>query len=456
MVMAAGFAVLLARVPVQVSDCVNNIAAALTTSWTDLAANGLGGRAYLRPLIEPQTKLVLDLAPGREFLAFRAIQILQVFAAFWLFVRALRVRSWPQAIGALVATTVFAGSHTFATLVREGYPINNYLTVALCALVALNVATEARSRWWTDVLVAGVFLLAVGTIETGLLVWVIVAAAAIAGYKGVSRAGIGALSLLVIVYLGARFFVLDVGTPDLSERSSGVGFERLEPGQLMERFGDNPLPLYAYNVASATSTVLLGEPRNGIFVLGRAVAEQAVRPWMIVDLVSGVAMTALIAWSAWASAWKRRVAEWTPGQRLLFVSAGVVAANAFISFAYAKDQVMSTAAIFVACAVAAPIAALIESPPRRRSVAGLSALLLALAASTWALRVAGQQHLLAHTAFVTRNDWATVDAREAAQRFGGSQELVGLIESLRTTALAQDAPYPHVWASAFAEDWFAH
>src|SRR5688572_10617388 len=227
MVMAAGFAVLLARIPVQVADCVNNIATAFTTSWTEFLANGLSARAYLRPLIDPQTKLVLDLAPGHEFAAFRAVQILQVFAAFWLFGRALRVRSWPQGIAALVALTVFAGSHTFATLVREGYPINNYLTVALCALVAVNVATEERSRWWTDVLAVAAFVLAVGTIESGLLVWVIVASAAIAGYQGVSRAGIAAVTVLVIGYFALRFFVLDVGTPDLLERSTGFGVERL-------------------------------------------------------------------------------------------------------------------------------------------------------------------------------------------------------------------------------------
>jgi hypothetical protein len=177
---------------------------------------------------------------------------------------------------------------------------------------------------------------------------------------------------------------------------------------------------------------------------------------MVVELLSAAAVTALIAWYAWTSAWKRRVADWTEGQRLLFVSIGVMAANAVISYAYAKDQVMSTAAILVACASAAPIAALVESPPRRRAATAGSALVLVLAASLWSLRVAGQQHLLVHTAFVTRNDWATVVPHEAGRRFGGDAEVVALIQSLRTRALAQEAPYPHVWASPFAEDWFEH
>jgi hypothetical protein len=264
------------------------------------------------------------------------------------------------------------------------------------------------------------------------------------------------MTLLVGVYLVTRFVVLDVGTPDLSERSTGVGFERLEPAQLEVRFGDNPLPLYAYNVMSAASTVLLGEPRDGIFVFLRAVAERELRPWMIVELLSGITITGLMIRAAWVSAWRRPIAEWTIGQQRLFVAAAVLGPNAVISYAYAKDQVMSVAAICLAWAAAAPIAALVESPPRRRWATGLSAVLLALTASTWSLRVAGQQHLLVHTAFVTRNDWATVDPREAARRFGGNVAVVSLIESLRTKALAQEAPYPHVWGSPFAEDWFAH
>src|SRR5687767_14544159 len=129
-IVAAGFAFMLAHIPVQVSEAINSIGTAFTTAWPDLLAGGFGARAFLRPLIHPQTKFVLDLAPGHEFAAFRALQIIQLAAAFWLFARALRVRTWPAAAAALVGIAVFSGSHTFATLVREGYPINTYLTVA--------------------------------------------------------------------------------------------------------------------------------------------------------------------------------------------------------------------------------------------------------------------------------------------------------------------------------------
>jgi hypothetical protein len=455
-ILAAGFGVLLWRIPVQVADCINNIAAAYTQSWGDLVAGGFGTQAYLRPMIRPPIKLVLDLAPGYEAAAFRGLHVAQVFAAIALFVRALRLRTWAQACGALAALTVLTGSHTFATLIREGYPINTYLTVALCALVAVNIATEPESRWWTDAVVVFSFLVAVGTIESGLLVWVIVAAAAIAGCRGVSRGGLATVTALVAGYFVLRFLVLDVGMPNLLERSSGFGLARLEPPQLVERFGDNPWPLYAYNVASAASTVLFNEPRDGVFVLGRAWIEGAVRPWMVLDVIAAAVATMLIAWFAARFAWRRRPGEWTDAQRLLFIAAGVVAANAVISYPYAKDQVMSVAGIFVALATAGSIGALIEVPPRHRAARFAAILLVATAASLWSLRVVGQQHALVHTAFVTRNDWATVDALELHERFGSSPGLVALLTTLRARALAADPPYLHVWESRVVQDWLAH
>jgi hypothetical protein len=455
-IVAAGFAFMLAQIPVQVSEAINSIGAAFTTSWRDLFVGGFGARAFLRPLIHPQTKLVLDLAHGHEFAAFRAIQIVQVAAAFWLFARALRVRTWPAAAAALVGIAVFSGSHTFATLVREGYPINTYLTVALCALVALNVITEQRPRWWTDALVAAAFVLAVGTIESGLLIWVAAVAGMLAGCRGVSRGGLAALTALVAGYFVLRFVVLDVGTPDLMERSSGFGFERLEPAQLVERFGTNPLPLYAYNVASALSTVLFGEPRNGLMVMGRAASEDSIRPWMAVDLVSGAAVTILIGWSAWSVPWRRSVRTWGDGQRLIFVAAVVVAANAVISYAYAKDEIMTAAGPFYAAAAAVSIAGLAQSAPRARWAHAVAVMLVAVAASGWSWRVAGVQHSLAHAAFTHRNDWATVDAVRAVEPFGRDPELLALIGSLRRRALNSPTAYPHLRSPAFAEEWFDH
>jgi hypothetical protein len=444
------------QLPVQVYDCVGNIVAAFTTTWGEMLVDAIGSTAFLRPFINVQTKAVLDLAPGHEFLAFRAIHVAQVFAALWLFVRVLRVSTWPAAAAAAVGLVVMSGSHTFATLVNEGYPINNYLTVALCALTAINVVTEDRSRRWADALVVAVFLLALGTIETGLLIWVIAAAGAIAGYRGFSRAGLVVLTLLVAGYFVLRFVVMDVGTPGLMERPSGFLLDRLEPAQLAERFGANPYPLYAYNVASAVGTVLFGDPRGGTLLIARAVALDSLRPWMVINVLSSVAVTILVAWYAARCSWLRSPRDWPYGQRLMFVTAGVIAANAAISFPYAKDQVMSTAAIFLALAAAAATASLLDAPPRTAGPRAAAFLLIAIIAAIWSWRVVGVQHLVAHAAVTHRNDWAAIDTAAMAEREGGGAELAALLSSIRAAAINRTAAYPHVRESEFLTEWFEH
>jgi hypothetical protein len=304
--------------------------------------------------------------------------------------------------------------------------------------------------------IVAAFVLAVGTIENGLLIWVAVVAGMLAGYRGVSRGGVAALTALTAGYFVLRFAVLDVGTPDLLERSSGFGFERLEPAQLVQRFGTNPLPLYAYNVASALSTVLFGEPRNGLLVLGRAAVEDSIRPWMIVDLLSSAAVTLLIGWYAWSVSWRRSVRHWTDGQRLVAVAAAVIVANAVMSYAYAKDEIMTASGPYFAAAVAVSIAGLAQSAPRAAWARAAALVLVAVAATGWSWRVAGVQHGLAHAAFAHRNDWATVDPASAAAPFGSHPDLVALIGSMRQRALARTAAYPVLRSPRFAEEWFDH
>ena len=86
------------------------------------------------------------------------------------------------------------------------------------------------------------------TIESGLLVWVILVGGFVVGARGISRGGVAALLALLVVYFVLRFPVLDVGSPDLIERSSGFGFRILDPPDLVARFGSNPYPFYLYNI----------------------------------------------------------------------------------------------------------------------------------------------------------------------------------------------------------------
>src|SRR5262249_45214008 len=155
---------------------------------------------------------------------------------------------------------IVVGIHTFAGAVVEGLPVNHFLTILICCVAAVNIA-QAKRTPWTDAAAVVLFLCAMLTIESGLLLWAIFVAAYAVGYRGVSRGGLVVLTVCVALYFAGRFVVIGGTPPGLNERSAGFGFSVLNPDELERRFGHNPIPFYAYNVLSAISCVLFAEPR---------------------------------------------------------------------------------------------------------------------------------------------------------------------------------------------------
>jgi hypothetical protein len=455
-IIAAGFAFFLAGIPVQVSDSLGNLMAVAAVSWRDLLRDQFSSTAFFRPLLLAQTKALLDASSGHYFVVFRAFQVAQVFACIWLFVRMLRVRTGTDLAAAMTAVAVLTGSHTFAGTIREAYPINNYMTIVLCCLAAVNVQMGERWRWYTDALVLTALVIALGTIETGLLVWGCLFMGYLAGWRGVSRGALALATATVIAYFALRFFVLDVGTPSLAERSSGYGFRRLEPSELQALFGASPYRFYAYNVVSSVATVLFSEPRSGVWTTVRDWRAGEVAPSAWINLLSSTLATVLVAGYAASRRWWQHTVSWTHGQRLVWIAAAVIVANAGISFPYTKDQIMSVGGVFFAAACYAAVAAMLEAPSRRVALRAAAALALATVGTAWSWRVLGVQHNLVHTAFTQRNDWAYTDIwiREhpESQR---SPVLAAIVESLRVSALSRRVSNPHSDPSPF-EEYFDH
>ena len=67
----------------------------------------------------------------------------------------------------------------------------------------------------------------------------------------------------------------------------------------MARFGDNPLPFYAYNVFSSLLSVLLSEPRGGVYAMTRALTAGDIEPAAIVALAASGGALLLLARFAW-------------------------------------------------------------------------------------------------------------------------------------------------------------
>jgi hypothetical protein len=444
-VLAAALAYDLWRMPVQVSDSLNEILdAQASPSIAASFGNALGNTAYLRPLRIAQIKALFDLADGRYYrVVYRGFHALLIVLLIGLFVRALPIESPLDAAAAAVALTVLTGLHTFLGFLREAFPINHFLEVAVLVMVAVNL-TRSRGGWLIDVLAGITFAFAALTLESGILIWVVIATAWIVGLRGVSTRGVALVTALLAGYFVLRFWYLDTGLPSLTERTSGFFLERLEPSEIQQRFGDRRFVFYTYNVAASLLSVLFSEPRDGLFAATRAWRGGDVHPFAYLSVLSSLAMTIVMLWAG--GRWLRMRTPLGRSGRLAIVAIVAIVANAALSFSYTKDDIIAVAGVFYAIAAFTAIRATLESAQAGGFIRGaiVSMVMLALA-SAWAMRSSGVHHVMNDHAFRARNDWAELPIVWQRQgRWPTEAAPLALIEQLRDAALETELPNPQM------------
>jgi hypothetical protein len=449
MAFAAAISYDLWHIPVQIADSLGEILDAQRSPST-LASfvNTFSGVAYFRPMRIAQIKAIFDLAQGHYHLAYRGFHVVLLSVLLLLFTRALRVETARDLIAATFALTVLIGLHTFIAFVREAFPINHFLEIAVLCLGAVTLA-QSRGGWAADLLAAVLFVVAALTLESGVLVWVVLAAAWLAGLRGVSGRAVIGVTALLAGYFVLRFGYLDTGLPGLTERSAGFLFERLEPDELERRFGAAPLIFYAYNVAASFGSVLFSEPRDGVLAATRAFLDGEVPPHTWVALLTSVPTTVLIAVYSLRRVGRARRAgtddrdggAWA----LAVMGLAVLPASAAISYAYTKDEIVAVAGVFYAFAAFAAVRALLDyASAAPRTAASIVTAFLFVLACGWTCRTVAVDHVLRWQAFRVRNDWTLVRQRlEAESRWPSEPQPVALIKTLEESALATRVPNPN-------------
>jgi hypothetical protein len=462
-VVAHGYGVLVVAVlgyfllglTIQVSDSFGNLLAIQEPTFGDVLRDQLWQRGYLRPLLWGQIKAVYELSGGDYFLWFRGIHVLQIAALVALCVHVMRPRTALEAALVPLSLAVIIGAHTFVPLVREAFPINSFLTIAIACVAALALAGRAQPRWYIDTSAIALLIASLLTVESGVLIWVVLVAAYLAGMRGVSRAAVVAMTFCVAVYVLVRFLVLDVGSPSLAERASGFGFTILEPADLVRRFEGRAWIFYAYNILSSISTVLFGEPKGGVWRFIWEMTTGTVHPWTMVSVVSSTAATVLLGWFVWSRRAALRAWRFEPHDRVVIVFAFVLLANAVISYPYTKNVIMSPAGVFLGLAVYAAARAWFQVVPRRGAV--LTMVLFTVLTCGWAFRVAGNHYNLRRTAAEKRAEWVSVDRWLDRQRIAlDTDQARALRDALRRDALVNH-PTPlqpsAQWSRWFDIDW---
>ena len=429
--------------PVQRSDSLELILdAQRSSSAADTFVTMLSAPGYMRPMFRAENKLLFDLG-GLSSLqwAYRGFHAALLSLGLLLFARAARVSTERDFSAFAMAMAVLVGLHTFRGAVGEAYPVNHYLNVAVVCLFTLVLA-QARGGVWIDGAAAVGLVYAIFILETGVLVWVIAMTAWVIGWRGISPRGLAMMSAVLLTYLYLRFVHYPVGMPGLSERSTGYLFSVLDPPELARRFGDRPEWFYFYNVATSALSVLFSEPRAGRFVAVHAWLQDALVPRMVIAIASSIVTTAVIAYAA-LQRWRTRTFD--DNARYIVLFAAVLAANATLSFAYAKDEIMLPAGIFYALAAYAGARVVFESmvAPRSALVAGAVAALLVVTSTGWTVRAAGVPYFQRSQAFKHRGDWGELAGeRNRARLQGPPSEADRLIDQLRDEALAAAVPNP--------------
>jgi hypothetical protein len=400
--------------------------------------------------------MLFDLAEDRHYwLVFRGYHVLLLAMALLLFVRALEVRTWRDCAAATFALTVFTGLTTFRGTVREAFPNNHFLIIVVFCLLVLNLARSKGGRW-IDVTAVAAFVMASLTLESGLLVWVVAIVGWACGMRGVSSRGVMAMTGCLAAYFCGRFLFLSTGTPGLEERSSGFLLGMLEPAELIERFGANPIWFYAYNVVTSVLSVLFSDPHGGVFDVARAWLQGDVPPRLYLAVASSTATTALIGGTVVWRVRQRNLAWHDADGQLLAQAGAVLVANSVLSYAYTKHEILSVAGAFYACAafVAARYAIDEWHTARSRMVSAAMILVLAVMATMWAGRSLGVHHMLRVQAFRTRVDWARVSPERMLDT-GSRKERAdaALIRRLRGDALAMPVVNPYL-LPRWADRWW--
>jgi hypothetical protein len=462
------------RLPIQVADSLEVIERVIPMpSATAAFVEGLyNSPTMLRPLKEVRTRLLVQAGEalgGRYHLVFRGYHAIAGVILIALFVWVCRARSWTDVAALAFGLAVLTGMHTFVGLFREAFPVNHYLIVAVSALATFALA-QSRGGWLADL--AAIVLLggAALTFESGLLVWPVAVAAYASGLRGISTRGVVLMTLLVVLYAGIRVGYLGKQGTGIGERGTGFGTGALTESEQIQRFGDRPWIFYAYNVVTAASSVLLSQPQIGRFTVVNAWNSGPLPPVFVVQIGSSLLTSVLIAWYVFrrgpsgARHWREPVP--------LTLSA-VLAVSALMSYAYAKDEIVSTAGVFFA--VAAYTAAremLAHLSIGRRAGASAPAdtrtlkralyvqtntallVVFCVAVSTaWAIRSAGLHLRLRHGAFESRAGWALVLSPLAPATWPKDAHTRQVVSRIRDEALLHQTVAPALLPK-WTEQWW--
>jgi hypothetical protein len=400
------------RIPIQVSDSVEILEVVdRTPSVTAAFEQGLhASKTMLRPMRQVGTRLLLDAAHAagdRYNLVFRGFHAAAAALLIALFTYVARPRDWSAAAALPFAMLVLTGLHTFGGMMREAYPINHFLLIAIYSLATFAIA-GSRGGIVADTIACALFAIASLTLESGLVVFGVALATYVAGLRGISRGALIAMVILTVAYVGLRIPILHMTGNAVGERQTGYGTEMLTTTELRARFGSVPWLLYGYTILCSILTVLLSQPIAGQWTAFAPWDPQAPPLFFLNDIGTSLVATAVVAWYLVRRRPPDGQRRWRDPAPLAMIA--VLVGSAILSYAYAKSEIMSAAGVFYALVVYLAVRELVEVLVRLNPVGPtftrtIAIALVFLVSTAWAWRAVGLQYRLQRGAFEARSEW---------------------------------------------------
>ena len=418
------------------ADVYSTLTDATALNWPQAIASAFVPDVEYRPLFRLAIKLSYQLF-GLQLTGYRALVLTQFGVILALLIWLCRPMGWRRGIAACVALSCVAGLH--ASRILFGFwPVNFGSFVLILLLVSIALALDPRTRS-TNWVFFPLTLVALFSLEWGVMIVAVLPVLWIMNAPGVSRRGLLWVFSGLALYLAIRFHFGTSGTSPSFHTESGFGFSELSPADLRARF-EHAWVFWLYNISSNFLTVVASEPRSGVFAFVASLLNGNVPYWRWLHVGSSLLTTIVMA----AALIVHRVSS--ERDRLVLVAGlALLVFGSLLGVPYARDRFALIAGVGYGLLVYVSFVTLLERLLTRGWMRPAVVGCLAVIAVAWSIRSAETYFQIRDTAWDFYHEW---EERAAALDATPQPEL---LTRLRAAALRvapadprQDPTWTHV------------
>lgn len=437
--------------PFPYGDGLRTFDYAVRYSWPDVWAQLFSGTEEFRPLYFAAVKLVHDLSGGPSVAAFRTIQMGFIVLDLSLLYLLFKPRSASSWFGFTMSVCCFIGLHTAIDNLTASTPLPFGPVVFALIVGTLLLLRRAPGRR-IDIAAGVMSLAAVFLIEYGVvlgLMWMVAGLTRM----GSARRSTAAWALAGLgVYAAIRLLTNAQPVPGPFYSDTGYLFGTLSLSDQEALFGGRAWLLQIYNVVSTLLTVLLSEPRAGIYrALDSFVNDASIEPWQIIHWASSLAATTLVI--VWATKWNRLSDD---ARRTLALGVIVIGVNSLLGYLYTRDRIPVVAGMYYAVLVGLAASAAWEHRSKLAASAdrALLTVLLVVLGLSWASRATGTILIARDQAWMARDEWTEFNQSGRSGDPDWDELTEALRQDLQRQALDQELDDPRAdpdWAFTWFE-----